>query len=87
MKYLGVPITASRLSKLECGTLMEKIVGKIRLWATKSISFAGKVQLLNSVIFGMFNYWATIFIHPQEVINQMNHICRNYMWRGGMVDY
>lgn len=57
-KYLGVPITASRLSKLECRTLVEKIVGKIRLCATKSISFAGRAQLLNSVIFGMFDYWA-----------------------------
>jgi len=31
MKYLGVPITASRLSKLESRTLVEKIVGKIRV--------------------------------------------------------
>jgi len=30
MKYLGVPITTSRLSKLECRALVEKIVGKIR---------------------------------------------------------
>jgi len=56
MKYLGVLIIVSGLSKLECRTLVEKIVGKIRLWATKNISFAGRAQLLNSVIFGMFNY-------------------------------
>ena len=56
LTYLGVPIIASRLSKLECMALVEKIVGKIRLWATKSISFVGRAQLLNSVLFGMFNY-------------------------------
>ncbi|KAJ8436760.1 hypothetical protein Cgig2_030118 [Carnegiea gigantea] len=49
MRYLGVPVAASRLSKLECKALVEKIMGKIRLWATKSISFVGRAQLLNSV--------------------------------------
>ena len=28
MKYLGMPITASRLSKLECHSLVDKITGK-----------------------------------------------------------
>jgi len=79
MRYLGVPITASRLSKLECRALVEKIMGKIRLCATKGISFVGKAQLLSLVVFGMFNYWATIFILPQEVIDQLNQICRNYL--------
>ncbi|KAJ8435837.1 LOW QUALITY PROTEIN: hypothetical protein Cgig2_003860 [Carnegiea gigantea] len=63
-----------------------KSQAKITLWATNNISFAGRAQLLNSVIFGMFNYWATIFVLPQEVIDQMNQICRNYPW-GGIVDY
>ena len=34
----------------------------------------------------MFSFWASIFILPQEAIDQMNQICRNYLW-GGMVDY
>jgi len=56
MRYLGVPVIASRLSKLECRALVEKIIGKIRFWATKSISFADRAQLLNSVVFGMISY-------------------------------
>ncbi|KAJ8424315.1 hypothetical protein Cgig2_020746 [Carnegiea gigantea] len=86
MRYLGVPVTASRLSKIECRALVEKIMGKIRLWATKSIFFAGRAQLLNSIVFGMISYWASIFILPQEVIDQLNQICRNYLW-GGKAEY
>ncbi|KAJ8422717.1 LOW QUALITY PROTEIN: hypothetical protein Cgig2_003263 [Carnegiea gigantea] len=41
-KYLGVPISASKLSNLECRILVKKILGKIRLWSTKSISFVGR---------------------------------------------
>ena len=56
MRYLGVPITASRLSRLECRALVENFLGRIKLWATRNISFVGRTQLLNSVIFGMFNF-------------------------------
>jgi len=56
LKYLGIPITASRLTKLECMALVEKIMGKIRLWPTKSLSFALRARLLNSVVFRMFSY-------------------------------
>jgi len=72
MRYLGVLITASKLSQLEYRTLVEKILGKIRQWSTRSFSFAGRPQLLESVRFGMYNFWASIFILPQEVIYQVN---------------
>ncbi|KAJ8419488.1 hypothetical protein Cgig2_008718 [Carnegiea gigantea] len=39
---LGVPITASRLTKSECSELVEKIQAKVRIWATRSLSFAGR---------------------------------------------
>jgi len=82
MRYLGVLVIASKLSKLKCRVLVEKIMGRIRLWATKSIPFAGRAQLLNSVVFGTISYWASIFILPQEVIDQLNQISRNYLWGG-----
>ena len=41
-----------------------------------------RAQLLSSVIFGMYNFWASIFILSQEVIDQVNQLCRNYLWGG-----
>jgi len=64
LSYLGVPITASKLSKLECRSLVEKIMGKFKLWSSRSLSLAGRAQLLNSVVFRMYNFWASIFILP-----------------------
>ena len=55
-RYLGVPITASKLSKVECILLVEKIAKKIHIWAMKSISYAGRIALINSVIMGIFNF-------------------------------
>ena len=81
-RYLGLPITASKLSKRECSLLVEKITGKMRTWVSRHISYAGRVVLINSVLFGMFNFWAKVFLLPQEVIQRVTNICRNFLWEG-----
>ena len=81
-RYLGLPITASRLSKGECTTLVEKITARILVWTSRHISYAGRLVLVNTVLFGMFNFWAQVFIIPQAVVSQVNQICRNFLWGG-----
>ena len=80
MKYLGVPITASCLSNLEWSDLVEKITARVHMWATINLSLAGRAMLINGVIFGMFNYWVSIFLLPQKVLDKITAICRNYLW-------
>ena len=63
-RYLGLPVAASRLSKGECRLLVEKITAIILIWGSKHISYAGRVILINSVLFGMYNFWAKVFILP-----------------------
>ncbi|KAJ8423907.1 hypothetical protein Cgig2_003670 [Carnegiea gigantea] len=48
IRYLGVPITASRLSKIECQGLIDKITTRIRGWTSRNLSFAGKTVLINT---------------------------------------
>ncbi|KAJ8427996.1 hypothetical protein Cgig2_028006 [Carnegiea gigantea] len=67
LEYLGVSITASKLTKVECQSLVEKILSRVHIWNTRHFSFAGRAKLINSVIFGMFNYWASIFMLPTNV--------------------
>ena len=40
----------------------------------------GRVTLINSILMGVFNFWATIFILPQRVIREIERLCRNYLW-------
>jgi len=82
LKYLGVPVTASRLTKMECRGLVEKIIAKVNVWATISFSFTGRAVLINSVLFGMYSSWASIFILPVEVVDTITIIYRNYLWSG-----
>ena len=55
-RYLELPITASRLSKAECRVLVEKRTAKILKWGSRHISYAGRVILINSVLFGMYTF-------------------------------
>ena len=78
-RYLGVPITVNKLSKMECMQLVEKFTKRITYWSTKTISYAGRVALINSVLIGVFTFWAAIFISPKGVIKELGRMCRNYL--------
>ncbi|KAJ8423588.1 hypothetical protein Cgig2_009242 [Carnegiea gigantea] len=65
---------------------VKEIMGKMRQWSTRNLSFAGRALLINTVVFGMYGFWASIFILPQEVITRINQLCRNFLW-GGTADY
>ena len=54
----------------------------MHVWATKNLSFAGRTKLINTVIFGMFNYRASIFLLPKTELEKITSICRNYLWCG-----
>ncbi|KAJ8427720.1 LOW QUALITY PROTEIN: hypothetical protein Cgig2_022194 [Carnegiea gigantea] len=73
-RYLGMPITASRFTKEECSILVEKITPKVHI-SIGQYSVIWHVQFLSS-----------IFILPQEVVNQVMKMCRNYLW-GGSENY
>ena len=61
---------------------MEKIMARVQLWTIKNILFAGRARLINSVIFTMYTYWASIFLLTTEVTDKITRICKNYLWSG-----
>ncbi|KAJ8423396.1 hypothetical protein Cgig2_029106 [Carnegiea gigantea] len=48
----------------------------------QALDSTNEARLINSVVFAMFNYWASIFMLPNEVTERIPQICRNYMWSG-----
>ena len=63
--------------------MVDKILAKVQLWQTRTFSFVGRARLIGSVLFGMFNYWASIFLLPKEVLESLTSISRAYLWGGG----
>lgn len=82
VSYLGVPLITSRLTKVNCIPLIDRITARIRLWTSASLSYAGRLQLIKAVLFSIQVYWASHFILPTMVVKQIEQIMRNFLWRG-----
>ncbi|WMV07514.1 hypothetical protein MTR67_000899 [Solanum verrucosum] len=76
-KYLGIPLSTKKLTLLQWQPLIEKMVGRITSWTAKKLSYAGRVQLVRSVLFGIQAYWAQLFLLPTKVIKTIEAYCRS----------
>lgn len=82
VRYLGVPLIPGRLKARDCKPLVEKIRGKLQNWTTKYLSFAGRCQLLKSVIMHMQVYWSMAFMLPRAVMQEIEQMCNRFLWSG-----
>lgn len=68
----------------DCQPLIEKITARIQSWTAKFLSFAGRLQLIDSVLNSMVHYWMFVFVLPKRVIKAVESICSIYLWNGGL---
>ena len=81
-KYLGVSISSKRLNVEECNRLAERMIQRIRIWGRRTMSYSARVLLVNSVLLSIHSYRDSIFILPKAVLDQVNAICKNFIWDG-----
>ena len=55
-RYLGVPISASRLSKIECRSLVEKKMARSKMRTSRHLLYAGRAALIQYVLMGIFMF-------------------------------
>lgn len=48
-KYLGVPLSSKKLSIAACQPLIKNVLSRIDRWASKLLSYAGRLQLIKSI--------------------------------------
>ena len=57
-RYLGVPLHSKKLNIHDCRLLVDKILGRIKFWSSKLLSYAGRVQLVRFVFGAIKNFCA-----------------------------
>lgn len=67
---------------MQCQPLVQKILQKMNSWATKLLSYAGRVQLIKSVIFDVQMYWCQVILLPQKILKMIQSTCRTFLWTG-----
>ena len=49
---------------------------------SRALSFAGRLQLLSSVLYNIQMYWCSMFIIPKYTIAKIEQIFSNFLWSG-----
>lgn len=87
VRYLGLPLMSRKLRINEYAPLLEKIKNRFRAWAVQSLSFAGRTQLIASVIYGTVNFWISTFMLPKGCIKMIESLCSCFLWSGNIENH
>ncbi|XP_020264639.1 uncharacterized protein LOC109840410 [Asparagus officinalis] len=81
MKYLGLPLSTKRLSYIDCSSLIGKIQDKFQFWQqNRKLSYAGRLQLIKSVILGIQTFWISNYVLPIKVLERIDKLCSDFLW-------
>lgn len=62
--------------------LTEKIRTLISTWTSRALSYAGRLQLLKSVIMSTVNFWASAYRLAGQCIKETEQLCSAFLWTG-----
>ena len=82
VKYLGIPLVIRRLSLKDCSNLVDKIKARINSWSAKLLSYPGRIQLIQSVLYSIHNFWCRHFILPKGILKRIMQLCSGFLWKG-----
>lgn len=78
-RYLGVPLSAKKLSVAQCQPLLNKMLAKVNHWIAKFLSYAERLQLIKSVMIVIQSFWSQIFPLPKTIILKIETIIFSYV--------
>ncbi|KAJ9547121.1 hypothetical protein OSB04_019664 [Centaurea solstitialis] len=83
IRYLGVPLSPMCLRLADFAPLVTKVKTRIHNWKAKFLSFAGRKQLIVSVLQSMQLYWMAIYVLPSGVVHELESCFRDFLWAQG----
>ena len=82
IKYLGVPVSPSRLKVCDWMPLVEKSLKKLDVWKGSSLSIAGRSTLIGSSLNNSPIYHMSVYLLPKTIIKRLDKI-KTFFWQGG----
>ncbi|GKB27728.1 hypothetical protein Tco_0867129 [Tanacetum coccineum] len=62
---------------------INKIKNVVLDWKNKSLSYAGRLQLISSVLASMQVYWASVFLIPKTTVKDIEKVLKGFLWCSG----
>lgn len=80
VRYLGLPRMHRKLCICDYRPLIDQLKSRFSSWTSRALSFAGRKQLLSSVIYGKANFWFSTFLLPKGCIKAIESLCARFVW-------
>ncbi|KAI5658807.1 hypothetical protein M9H77_27600 [Catharanthus roseus] len=61
---------------------MAKVTNSILAWSGLNLSYAGRIEVIKSVLQGIQGFWLGILPIPSTVLDRITSICRKFLWAG-----
>lgn len=85
VRYVGVPLFSGKLTVKDCTSIIDKVAARIKVWSARFLTFAGRLQLINSMLTNLYQYWCDVFLLPTKVIKAIEQLCCSFLWKGDVV--
>lgn len=82
VRYLRLLLLTKSIIVVDFLPLVEKIRKRIGTWTRRFLSYAGRLQLINSVIMSLVNFWMAAFRLPSGCIHEIERLCSAFLWSG-----
>ncbi|GKU90242.1 hypothetical protein SLEP1_g4255 [Rubroshorea leprosula] len=81
--YLGMPVDGKPGNRKLWEPVIKKFRAKLAVWKTASLSFGGRLTLLNSILSALPIFYMSLFLMPNSVVIELTHIQRSFLWGRG----
>ena len=78
IKYLGVPVSPSRLKVSDWMPLVEKSLKRLDVWKGSSLSIAGRSTLIGSSLNNSPIYHMSVYLLPKTIIKKVRQNKKNF---------
>lgn len=80
VKYLGLPLTLSRLRLVHIQFILDRIRSRLAGWKGKLLKIAGRRVLVRSVLTALPTFGLSVLRAPKKFLDEVDKVRRRFLW-------
>jgi hypothetical protein len=85
IKYLGIPLSLTKLPKLALQPLLDKVTDKLRIWKVRVMHHSSRLTLIKMIMSAVPVYTSISFRQPSWLLKLFQKLMRAFLWTWDMV--
>lgn len=79
-RYLGIPLSGVYMKVADYTPLFDKVTKTFLTWAGLNLSYAGRLEVISSVVQGIQSFLAWCSTDSAAVLDGVTYLCRRFLW-------